>query len=91
MDIALYRTSSGAYIAVHDCMRPSMEAEHLHGPLEFRGLYTVADQTVQSFAHLDPDLDERNYAVLDDNEAASLLASGDKKRDCDWIRRSATT
>jgi hypothetical protein len=91
MDIALYRTRSGVYLAVHDCMRPSIEAEHLHGPLEFHGLYTVANQTVQALAHVDPDLDEHNYAVLNDHEAARLLASGNRKPDCDWIPRSATT
>jgi hypothetical protein len=91
VDIALYRTSSGVYIAVHDCMRPSVEAEHLHGPLEFQGLYTVADPTPQAFAHLNPDLDEHNYAVLNEEEAARVLDAGSKQPDCDWIRRSATS
>jgi hypothetical protein len=91
VDIALYRTSSGVYIAVPDCMRPSIEAEHRHGPLEFHGLHTVADETAQAFAHLSPDLDEHNYAVLHEDEASRVLAAGNQKPDCDWIRRSATS
>jgi hypothetical protein len=91
MDFALYRAASGVYIAVPDCMRPSMEAEHLHGPLEFQGKYAVADATAMSVTHFSPDIDTQSYAVLSGDEAARLLASGKQQADCAWMHGASAS
>jgi hypothetical protein len=91
MDLALYRGASGVYIAVPDCMRPSIEAEHLHGPLEFHGKYAVAEATAMGITHFSPDIDAQSYAVLSRDEAARLLASGKQQPDCAWVHGASAS
>ena len=74
MDLSLYRASSGVYIVVPDCMQPSIEAEHLHGPLDFQGLYHIPD-AMAACARLTPEMEAHCFAVLSPSEAARLLAS----------------
>ncbi|HET6435672.1 MAG TPA: hypothetical protein VFG18_08210 [Xanthomonadaceae bacterium] len=70
----LYATPSGAFIAVPDCLRPSMEAETRHGPLRWRArLVLDADADGALVVHLASQVEEYSYAVLDPDATQPLL------------------
>lgn len=70
----LYASASGAYIAVPDCLRPSIEAEARHGPLRWQArLLLDADADGALVLHLARQIEEHAYAVLDPEQIQPLL------------------
>lgn len=69
----LYATASGLFIAVPDCLRPSMEAEARHGPLRWQArLILDADAGDALVLRLASQIETHSYAVLDPDEPPPL-------------------
>lgn len=76
MELSLYLSATGVHVAVPDCLRPSVEAEHLHGPLRFLRRLALDEEHVSRVApRLTERMDQACYAVLSAEEARGLLAS----------------
>lgn len=74
MDLTLYTATSGLFIAVPDCLRPSMEAEGLHGPLQFRARLSLDDDPACRLSvRLATEIEGQCYAVLSAREGQRLL------------------
>lgn len=73
MDLCLYLSMSGVFIAVPECLRPPIEAEHQHGPLEFHRRLRLDDEHVTRVSpHLMNRIDADFYAVITPDEASRL-------------------
>ena len=74
MDLALYTAASGHFIAVPDCLRPSIEAEDRHGPLRFQARLRLDDDPACRLAmRLAGEIEDQCYAVLSAREGRRLL------------------
>ena len=74
MDLALYTAASGHFIAVPDCLRPSIEAEGRHGPLQFQGRLSLdEDRACRLALRLADEIEGQCYAVLSAREGRRLL------------------
>lgn len=74
MNFGIYTRPDGAHVLVPDCMQASVEAERLHGPLEFLELMNWCEEFPPDiWKTVMAELDEHSFVVLQDAAAKYLL------------------
>jgi hypothetical protein len=66
MELNVYTAGDGRYVLVPECMKASLEARRLHGPLEFCVRIHSADYPYpELWRRVQAEIDDHMFAILD--------------------------